>query len=156
MRGERRGGRGGVAGEGRGVLGGLRGLEPRHEALQAAPGRLGLARAELGDVDARRAELRARLELGSSIAAHRLSAVWREPTSTARAGASPSRAYGRKRSGCGLTVYSSAEPWTLTAYGTPSSARASTTGPITRWLASATSGRTRSATSRTAATLRSR
>ncbi len=93
---------------------------------------------------------------GSSIAAHRLSAVWREPTSTARAGASPSRAYGRKRSGFGLTVYSSAEPWTLTAYGTPSSARASTTGPITRWLASATSGRTRSATSRTAATLRSR
>ena len=93
---------------------------------------------------------------GSSIAAHRLSAVWREPTSTALAGASPSRAYGRKRSGCGLTVYSSAEPWTLTAYGTPSSARASTAGPITRWLASATSGRTGSATSRTAATLRSR
>jgi hypothetical protein len=52
---------------------------------------------------------------GSSIAAHRLSPVWREPTSTARARARPSRAYGRKRSGFGFTVYSSAEPWTLTA-----------------------------------------
>ena len=61
---------------------------------------------------------------------------------------------GLKR-GYGFTVYSSALPWIFTAYGTSPSARASTTGPITRWLASATSGRTRSATSRTAATLAS-
>ena len=54
---------------------------------------------------------------GSSISAHRLSAVWREPTSTPRAPARPSTAYGRKR-GYGLTVYSSALPWILTAYGT--------------------------------------
>ena len=53
---------------------------------------------------------------GSSIAAHRLSAVWREPTSTPRARARPSRAYGRKR-GCGLTVYSSAEPWIFDGVG---------------------------------------
>ena len=40
-------------------------------------------------------------------------------------------------------------------HAVPSSARARITGPITRWLASATSGRARSATSRTAATLAS-
>ena len=92
---------------------------------------------------------------GSSISAHRLSAVWREPTSTPRAPARPSTAYGRKR-GYGLTVYSSALPWILTAYGTePSSARARIAGPITRWFASATSGRTSSTTSRTAATFAS-
>ena len=51
---------------------------------------------------------------GSSISAHRLSAVWREPTSTPRAPASPSTAKGLKR-GYGLTVYSSALPWILTA-----------------------------------------
>ena len=51
---------------------------------------------------------------GSSIAAHRLRAVWPEPTSTPRAPASPSRAQGLKR-GCGLTVYSSALPWIFTA-----------------------------------------
>ena len=55
---------------------------------------------------------------GSPSARHRLAAVWREPTSTAAAPARPSRAASRKRSGCGLTVYSSALPWTLTAYGT--------------------------------------
>ncbi len=78
---------------------------------------------------------------GSSIAAHSDSAVWREPTSTVRARASPSRAAGRKRSGWGLTAYSSALPWTLTAYGTRSgSPRARISGPITRWLASAMSG----------------
>ena len=62
---------------------------------------------------------------GSSIAAHRLSAVWREPTRTPRAPASPSRACGMNR-GWGLTTYSSAEPWILAAYGTssPASARA--------------------------------
>ncbi len=70
--------------------------------------------------------------------------------------ATPSRAYGRKRSGSGLTVYSSALPWTFTAYGTlPPSARARITGPITRWLASATSGETSSTSSRTAATFAS-
>ncbi len=92
--------------------------------------------------------------VGSSIAAHKALAVWREPTRIPRAPSRPSRAYGMNR-GYGLTVYSSALPWILTAYGTPAceSARASTAGPITRWLASATSGRTRSATSRTAATL---
>ena len=52
---------------------------------------------------------------GSSIAAQSDSAVWREPTRTVRARASPSRAAGRKRSGCGLTAYSSALPWILTA-----------------------------------------
>ena len=94
---------------------------------------------------------------GSSIAAHRLSAVCREPTSTPEAPARPSRANGRKRGGSCLTTYSSALPWIFTAYGIPSgpSARARITGPITRWLASATSGRTCSATARTAATLRS-
>ena len=92
---------------------------------------------------------------GSSISVHRLSAVWREPTSTPRAPARPSTAYGRKR-GYGLTTYSSALPWIFTAYGTSSSARARIAGPITRWLASATSGRARATTSRTAATLASR
>ena len=52
---------------------------------------------------------------GSAIVSHRLSAVWREPTSTALAGARPSRARPTKRSGSGLTVYSSALPWTFTA-----------------------------------------
>ena len=52
--------------------------------------------------------------VGSSTAAHRLSAVCREPTSTPRAAAMPSRAWGRNR-GCGFTVYSSALPWTFTA-----------------------------------------
>ncbi len=89
----------------------------------------------------------------SSIAAHRLSAVWREPTRTVRARSRPSRAAGRNRAGSRLTVYSSALPWTFTAYGTASpSPRARTSGPITRWLASATSGRARAATSRTATT----
>ena len=73
----------------------------------------------------------------------------------ARAGESLAREP-RKRSGCGLTVYSSALPWTFTAYGTsPASARARITGPITRWFASATSGRASATTSRTAATLAS-
>ena len=55
----------------------------------------------------------------------------------------PSRAKGRKRSGSGFTVYSSAEPWTLAANPgrrrPPSPARARIAGPITRWLASAAS-----------------
>ena len=46
---------------------------------------------------------------------HRLSAVCEEPTSTAEAPASPSRAQPRKRSAFGRTTYSSALPWTLTA-----------------------------------------
>ena len=92
---------------------------------------------------------------GSSISAHSDSAVWREPTSTPRAPARPSTAYGRNR-GYGLTTYSSALPWIFTAYGTSPSARARIAGPITRWFASATSGRARSTTSRTAATLASR
>ena len=79
----------------------------------------------------------------------------REPTSTPPAPARPSAAYGRNRARCGLTVYSSALPWIFTAYGTPASARARIAGPITRWLASATSGRARATTSRTAATLAS-
>ena len=52
----------------------------------------------------------------------------------------PSSAYGRKRSGCGRTVYSSALPWIFTAYGAHRRRRARITGPMTRWLASATSG----------------
>ena len=51
---------------------------------------------------------------GSASAAHRLSAVWWEPTSTPRAPRIPSIANGMKR-GYGLTVYSSALPWILTA-----------------------------------------
>src|SRR5207247_5079181 len=51
---------------------------------------------------------------GSPIVAHRLSAVWREPTSTPHARARPSTANGRNR-GNGLTTYSSALPWILTA-----------------------------------------
>ena len=82
--------------------------------------------------------------------------MWREPTRIPRAPARPSTAKGLKR-GYGLTVYSSALPWILTAYGTePPSARARIAGPITRWLASATSGRARATTSRTAATFASR
>ncbi len=88
---------------------------------------------------------------GSWSVSHSRSAVWREPTSTPRAPPMPRRAGSRKRSGCGATVYSSALPWILTAYGVRGSARARISGPITRWLASATSGCTRSATSRTGA-----
>src|SRR5205807_9130397 len=93
----------------------------------------------------------------SESASHRLSAVWREPTSTLLARAIPARAYGRNL-GYGLTVYSSALPWILIAYGTPLSARARAriSGPITRWLASATSGFARAATSATARTFASR
>ena len=61
--------------------------------------------------------------VGSSISAHRLSAVCREPTRIPRARARPSAAYGLKR-GYGLTVYSSALPWIFTAYGVSASARA--------------------------------
>ena len=120
---------------------------PRSRAAQRRPARA-RGRGRLARREARRRRRRAgrggcaRATVGSSIAAHRLSAVWREPTSMPRAPASPSRAYGRKR-GYGLTVYSSALPWILTAYGTPSAERRArgSAGPITRWLASATSGR---------------
>ena len=70
------------------------------------------------------------------------SPVWCEPTSTPFAPRIPSSAYGRKRSGCGRTVYSSALPWIFTAYGDLARrARGpGSPGPITRWFASATSG----------------
>ena len=81
--------------------------------------------------------------------------MWRDPVRTPRAPRTPSSAAGTNR-GCGFTTYSSALPWIFTAYGTPvpASARASTSGPMTRWFASAASGRARATTSRTAATLR--
>ncbi len=85
----------------------------------------------------------------------------REPTSTPDAASIPSRANGRKRSGSGFTVYSSAEPWTLAAKpgppaAAPSPARARIAGPITRWFASAASGGpAASITLRTAATFAS-
>ncbi len=99
---------------------------------------------------------------GRSRAAHRLSPVCLEPTSTPEAACIPSRANGRKRSGSGFTVYSSAEPCTLAAKpgppaASPSPARARIAGPITRWFArAAPGGPAVSTTPRTAATLASR
>jgi hypothetical protein len=88
-------------------------------------------------------------------AAHRDSAVWRDPTSTQFAASMPSSAYGRKRCGWGLTVYSRAEPWILAAKD-PMPARARMQGPMTRCPASAASGGpAESTTARTASTLAS-
>ena len=69
----------------------------RAQPLEPAAASLGARGAKLGDVDAGRAEARlAPRSPGSSSAAHRLSAVWREPTSTPRAPARPSRAAGQE------------------------------------------------------------
>ena len=83
-------------------------------AAHARARRLRLARRNASTSTPGRAEPRA-LARVSGIAAHRLSPVWREPTRMPRAPARAPRApTGRKR-GCGLTTYSSALPWILTA-----------------------------------------
>ena len=147
-----------TGGRGAGVLGGgLARRRLRDAQALCRRRRVRRARREAADVDARRARA-ASCPPGPARPAR--------PTGSPPCGASrrarrarcarPSRAAGRKR-GYGLTVYSSALPWILTAYGTPvpASARARISGPMTRWFASATSGRARATTSRTAATLRS-
>ena len=59
--------------------------------------------------------MRARSDGSSASTSKSDSPVWCEPTSTPFAPRIPSSAYGRKRSGCGRTVYSSALPWIFTA-----------------------------------------
>ena len=89
---------------------------PAPASARPAPRRVRLARGELARCRRRAGRAASGASSsGSPIAAHRLSAVWREPTSTRARARQPLAGVREEAPGCGLTVYSSAEPWTLTA-----------------------------------------